>query len=131
MSENRRKRILFIAEAVTLAHATRPFALAQSLDPAEYDVYFACAKRFHFVCANARFPCLDLNSISSESFLGALSSGSRLYSKRLLESYVHDDLKLIQSVHPDVVVGDFRLSLAVSAQLAAVPHLALANAYWS
>ena len=131
MSQLRRKRILFIAEAVTLAHATRPFVLAQALDPAEYEVYFACASRFQFICASAPFRCLDLNSISHESFLAALSAGTRLYSRATLETYVHDDLKLIQSVQPDVIVGDFRLSLAVSAQLAGVPHIALANAYWS
>jgi UDP:flavonoid glycosyltransferase YjiC (YdhE family) len=34
-------------------------------------------------------------------------------------------------VQPDVIVGDFRLSLAVSAELAAVPYIALSNAYWS
>ena len=29
-----------------------------------------------------------------------------------------------------MVVGDFRISLAVSARLASVPYLAIANAYW-
>jgi UDP:flavonoid glycosyltransferase YjiC (YdhE family) len=131
MSQIRRKRILFVAEGVTLAHATRPFVLARSLDPAEYEVHFACARRFQFICSNAQFPCLELSSIPSERFLAALNAGKRLYGRRILEKYVRDDLKLMQAVRPEIVVGDFRLSLAVSAQLAAVPHLALANAYWS
>ena len=42
-----------------------------------------------------------------------------------------DDLELIRRIEPDVVVGDFRLSLAVSAPMAGVPYIALANAYWS
>ena len=37
----RRLRILFIAEAVSLAHIARPFVLAQSLDPSRYEVHFA------------------------------------------------------------------------------------------
>ena len=42
----RRRRILFVGEAVTLAHVARPFALARSLDAARYDVQFACDPRF-------------------------------------------------------------------------------------
>jgi UDP:flavonoid glycosyltransferase YjiC (YdhE family) len=38
-----RKKILFVAEAVTLAHVGRPLALAQMLDRQRYDVHFACA----------------------------------------------------------------------------------------
>ena len=45
--------------------------------------------------------------------------------------YVRDDLKAIQETAPDVVIGDFRLSLAVSARVARVPYLAITNAYWS
>lgn len=43
----RRRRILFVAEAVTLAHVVRPFALAQSLDPSRYEVHFACDPRYN------------------------------------------------------------------------------------
>ena len=38
---------------------------------------------------------------------------------------------MIREVEPDVVVGDFRLSLSVSARVAGVPYLAITNAYWS
>ena len=48
-----------------------------------------------------------------------------------LRAYVRDDLKVIQETAPDVVIGDFRLSLAVSARVARVPYLAITNAYWS
>jgi len=48
-----------------------------------------------------------------------------------LKRYVEDDLALLSRVEPDVVVGDFRLSLTVSAPLTGVFHVALANAYFS
>ena len=44
---------------------------------------------------------------------------------------MRDDLEVIQETAPDVVIGDFRLSLAVSARVARVPYLAITNAYWS
>jgi UDP:flavonoid glycosyltransferase YjiC (YdhE family) len=131
MSQTERKCILFIAEAVTLAHVARPLVLAQSLDPAQYEIHFACAKRFNFAFEKTNFRRWEVNSIPSEQFLRALASGSRLYNYRTLEHYVDDDLRIIRDVRPDLIVGDFRLSLAVSAAVAKVPYAALTNAYWS
>jgi len=131
MSPPGRKRILFIAEAVTLAHVARPFVLAQSLDPQRYDVHFAGADRYAFVFQENTLHRWEIQSISSGYFLRALSRGARLYSYATLQSYVSDDLQLIEKVDPDLIVGDFRLSLAVSAAVAKVPYAAIANAYWS
>lgn len=119
------------AEAVTLAHVARPVALARSLDPAQYEVVMACAPRYAAFATDERWCLLGLNSISGEQFAKALTQGSPLYDLATLETYVMDDLALIERVNPDLVVGDFRLSLSVSARLARVPYLAIANAYWS
>jgi UDP:flavonoid glycosyltransferase YjiC (YdhE family) len=54
-----------------------------------------------------------------------------LYDLGTLRRYVSDDLKLLERVKPAVVVGDFRLSLAVSARKLRIPYVTLANAYWS
>lgn len=131
MSQSQRKRILFFAEAVTLAHVARPLVLAQSLDPAQYEVHFACAPRFEFAFAKTNFRRWDIDSISCEQFLRALAHGSRLYDFATLQKYVDEDLSVIGEVQPDLIVGDFRLSLAVSAAVTKVKYAAIANAYWS
>jgi hypothetical protein len=41
-----RRRILFVGEAVTLAHIVRPVVLAQALDPAQYAITLACDDRY-------------------------------------------------------------------------------------
>ncbi|MFX7895023.1 glycosyl transferase family 1, partial [Acinetobacter baumannii] len=38
---------------------------------------------------------------------------------------------MIEAFKPDLVIGDFRLSLSVSARLAGVPYMAISNAYWT
>ncbi len=124
-------KILFVAEAVTLAHVARPAVLAQALDRDVYEVFFATDPRY-----NQLFPELsgfryDIWSISSADFLNALAKGSPLYSKRTLERYVEDDLKLIDQIKPDLIVGDFRLSLSVSARLRQIPYATISNVYWS
>jgi UDP:flavonoid glycosyltransferase YjiC (YdhE family)/uncharacterized protein (DUF2141 family) len=63
--------------------------------------------------------------------LKAVRSGRRLYDERTLLRQVDEDLTVFRDVRPDLVVGDFRWSLAVSAQVFGVPHAALINAYWS
>jgi UDP:flavonoid glycosyltransferase YjiC (YdhE family) len=131
IGQDRRKSILFVAEAVTLAHVARPLALAQCLDPARYDVHFASAPRYEFALKNTNLRRWTIDSIPTVAFLKALAHGSRLYDYATLERYIDDDLRLIEEVKPDLIVGDFRLSLAVSAAIAKVAYAALANAYWS
>jgi UDP:flavonoid glycosyltransferase YjiC (YdhE family) len=44
---------------------------------------------------------------------------------------VQEDSRLFAAYGPDLVVGDFRLSLDVSARLAGIPYATVTNAYWS
>jgi len=123
-------RVLFVAEAVSLAHVARPVALAESLGP-EWEVSFASADQFGICLRGIDFPRHDIASISPGDFMRRLENGSPLYRRRELEAYVEDDLRVLRDVNPDIVVGDFRLSLGVSARLARIPYLAICNAYWS
>ena len=125
------KKILFMAEAVTLAHVGRPLALAQALDRQRYDVSFACAAGYDMFFKGSGVQPLRINSISSERFLAALAAGKPVYDAATLQQYVDDDLRLLNQVMPDVVIGDFRLSLSVSARVAGIPYISLINAYWS
>jgi UDP:flavonoid glycosyltransferase YjiC (YdhE family) len=60
-----------------------------------------------------------------------LAKGQPVYDVATLEAYCKADLALLEEVQPDLVIGDFRLSLSVSARLARVPYAALINAHWS
>ena len=126
-----RPRILFVAEAVTLAHVGRPRVLAESLDPTRYEVHLAADCAFDAALAGFTGQRWPLTSMAPARFLQSLAAGRPLYDAKTLESYVADDLALLERVRPAVVVGDFRLSLAVSAPLMGIPYLALVNAYWS
>ncbi len=129
--EAKRVKVLMFAEAVTLAHVARPLALASFLDPARYEVVIACDRRYSGFVAGGHWQHRELTTIPSERFLEALARGSPVYDFATLAEYFKDDARLIESVSPDIVVGDFRLSLSVSARMAKVPYIAIANAYWS
>lgn len=125
-----RKRLLFIAEAVTLAHVARPYVLASALDPEVYEIAFASDPRFNGLFDFTNLGYRPIESIPTAQFLNALAKGSPVYSAATLKKYVLDDLVLLDNFKPDIVVGDFRLSLAISARLRGIPYITISNAYW-
>ncbi len=124
-------KVLFFAETVTLAHAMRPAVLAGLLSEQGYDVHFAWDDRYKSLFPNLKCRFHAIDSVSPKDFMQALADGKPLYSADTLEGYVLKDLDIIEQVAPDVIIGDFRLSLSVSARLAKIPYLALSNIYWS
>ena len=123
--------ILLVAEAVTLAHFARIATLAKALDPDLYEIVVASDPRY--LALERPFDCTfhPIRSVPSAEFAQALARGKPLYSVETLTQYVEDDLALLDRIKPDLVVGDFRLSLAVSAPLRHIPYAAVVNAYWS
>lgn len=126
-----KKRVLFFAEPATLAHVVRPIVLASSLDRAHYEVSIATGADFRSHAEAAGLEVRDLWCIGTRAYLAAVSAGRPVFPYAVLERYVADDLRVIGEARPDVIVGDFRLSLAVSARLAGIPYMAISNAYWS
>jgi len=126
-----RPRILFVAEAVTLAQVVRLRTLASALDPSLYDVHFASARFDPLVFAGTSFRQWPLTSLSPEQVDEAVRTGQLIYDDATLKRYLADDRALLDAVKPDLVIGDLRLSLTVAAPLANVPLASLINAYWS
>lgn len=122
--------VLLVAEAVTLAHFARIAALAKALEADHYDVVVASDPRYAELEAPG-FAFHPIRSIPATQFEQALARGKPLYSVGTLNRYVQEDLALLDAIKPDLVVGDFRLSLAVSAPVRHVPYAAVVNAYWS
>ena len=105
----RRRRILFVGEAVTLAHVARPFVLARSLNPAEYEVHFACDPRFNKLLGPLPFPHHPIRTIPSQRFLDALARGSPVYDTQTLREYVAEDRRLFpdMTVKENLLLGAF------------------------
>jgi UDP:flavonoid glycosyltransferase YjiC (YdhE family) len=126
-----RRRILFVTENITLAQVVRLATLAAGLPRDEYEVHFACSDFDPLIFEGTTFQHWPLYTIDRERGFKALAKGERMYDVKTLERYVTDELRVLDEVKPAVVVGDFRLSLAVSAPLRGVHCGSLINAYWS
>jgi len=123
-------RILFISEAVTVVHVARPLFLAQALDPEKYDILFACDPRFQWMLKDQRLCVRTIHSISPRLFMRSLERGTPLYDEDTLRDHVFEDLVVIREFSPDLIIEDFRLSLAVSAPYMKVPCISITKGSW-
>jgi UDP:flavonoid glycosyltransferase YjiC (YdhE family) len=126
-----KRRILLFAEAVTLAHVVRLVSIGRSLDPERHEVHLATDPRYAGVVGDLPFPVHRVGSMPAAVFQRALSTGAPIFEERTLRGYVEEERTLLASLRPDTVIGDFRISLAISARLAGIPFVNLTNAYWS
>jgi UDP:flavonoid glycosyltransferase YjiC (YdhE family) len=124
-------KVLFVAEAMSLAHVVRLVTLANALHEEGIAVCLATDPRYAGVIGPLRFPTLHLYSLPADRFFRAVASGGLIFDFDTLSRYACDDLALFEQTRPDVVVGDFRLSLTASARYAGIPFVNLTNAYWS
>lgn len=126
-----KKRLLFVAENVTLAQVVRLVTLARALPSDAYEVHFACSEFPELVFAGTQFTQHRIETLAPELAAKALQAGRRLYEKSTLLRYIAAETRVIDAVRPALVIGDFRLSLPTSAELRGVPSAVLINAYWS
>jgi UDP:flavonoid glycosyltransferase YjiC (YdhE family) len=123
--------VLFVAENVSLAQVVRLYVLSRCLDPARYEVWFASSGYDPLIFRDASLRRYPIRSMTAAAMMRRVVLGGRLYDERTLAGYVREDLDMLERVQPALVIGDLRLSLAISAPKLKVPYAALINAYWS
>ena len=124
-------RILFFSEAVTTAQVVRLAKLARGLDGSNHELHFTACTFDDAVFRDLDVTRWRVRSLEAERVLSQVERGAIPYTRKVLEEYVREDLAVIEKAQPDLVIGDFRLSLAISAPVAGVPLWTLINAYWS
>ncbi|MEO1104233.1 MAG: nucleotide disphospho-sugar-binding domain-containing protein [Pseudomonadota bacterium] len=125
-------RILFIGEAVTLSHVVRPLALARAAAGAGHEVIYAVDERYNAIIGERPFRTIPLvSAFAPAETAHRLKYTAPVFDYAILDSYVQEDLRLLKLIQPDLVVGDMRQSLGISARLMGVPYAATVNAHWS
>lgn len=127
-----KKKILFLSETVTMAHLIRPLKIASSLSPREYEIHFAATHIPDMIKgALASFKVHQIEQgVSESAFLKAISKGQHPYTEDILTGYVEEDLRLLREIKPDLVIGDMRLTLHISAKLMNIPYINISNSTW-
>ena len=73
----RRQKVLFVAEAVTLAHVGRMLSLAEALDRTRFDAALAWDPRYRAAIGPVSLPAHEIWSVPGDQFFGALRRGAR------------------------------------------------------
>ena len=132
MMTSQTKQVLFFAEAVTLAHVARCVSIANELHKVgAYTLTLAADDRYEEILGALPFNRVPLNTISSSYFAKKIAGGFPIYNVETLTKYVMEDLSIIDEIKPDFIIGDFRLSLAISCRIKKIPYATITNAYWS
>ena len=100
-----------------MEHFVRPLALADSLDIDQYDIYFYAPPRFASYLRSKPFTIGELKSMPGEQFLANIGKGVPPFPPEVMRTYVRQDCQIIRSIRPDLVIGDMRPSLAISARI--------------
>ena len=51
--------------------------------------------------------------------------------KRDIESYISQEMELFKTIRPSLIIGDFRHTLSISAELSRISYAVLSNIHWS
>lgn len=127
------KKILFLAEAVSLAHIGRPLMLAKWAQKQNIEVHFAASPTglLKTKANSFGFATHPLYTINEDLFYQRVNQSKFFYQVNDLKKYVAEEQALILKIKPDLIVSDFRLTASISAELTGKPLLNLSNAYWS
>lgn len=123
--------VLFMAESVTLAQVVRLSVLARSIPRSVARVVFATSHFDPLVFRELDAEQVVVKGPNPNVALDAVARGKPYHDLSSLEASVAEDHRVFERVQPDLVVGDLRPSLAVSAREAQIPYANLINAYWS
>ncbi len=126
-----RRRVLFVGEGVTLSHVVRPLVLAQVLDPASYEVHIAAAECYRHLAEDKNINFHPLVTATAEEFQERLDASRPLFPPEQIARYVEAELDLLRRLRPDLIVGDFRLSLGISSEILDIPYATIVDAHWS
>jgi len=124
-----RGRVLVFCEGVWLAHTARPLVIARALREAGWQVEFGASGAFTRLVTDEGFKAHGLATMNPSSALESIRSLRIEYDRKLIESYIDDELTVIKRVRPDFVLNDFRLPAAISARVAGVRLVNIVNAY--
>ena len=125
------KKILLMAHDVTLAHLGRPLQLALYLIADGHDVTLAASPESARFLTNFPGRQHTLAPTGKTRFIENLAKGRPVFDFASLKRFTEEDETLLASLRPDLVIGDFRITLSISARRARIPYATITNGYWS
>jgi UDP:flavonoid glycosyltransferase YjiC (YdhE family) len=128
----RRLNILVATHGEVLAHTTRALVVAEELRARGANVAFAMRGDKTAIVEAAGFAVHDIAGVPLKDVLRRLRRGTtRLCSDSQAAESVNADIRMLERERPDIVLSDFRPSMAAAARITKTPHVSVLNATWT
>jgi MGT family glycosyltransferase len=125
-------QILAMTDGNWLSHVSRVLEIAKALREMGHLVLFAAEGAYTKLPRDAGFEVHPVKTLDPKRALQCSRSGrANWLTYELLREHVEEERQLFERQRPDLVLGDFRLSLSTSCELARVPLAVLLNAAWT
>jgi MGT family glycosyltransferase len=125
-------QILAMPDGNWLSHVSRVLEIAKALREMGHRVLFAAEGSYTKLPRAAGFEVQPVQTLDPQRALKCSRSGrANWLTSELLTEHVEEERRLFDRLRPDLVLGDFRLSLSTSCELARVPLAVLLNAAWT
>ena len=112
-----------------LAHTGRLIMLAKELRMCGFKVYFGAGSDAAGVLEHENIDYIPIREFSKSVYEKKLKRNNLfVYSRRIIEDFVRDELSLYHKIKPDLVVYDFRYTARISAEIAGIKTVSITNA---
>jgi UDP:flavonoid glycosyltransferase YjiC (YdhE family) len=123
------KKILLMAHDVTLAHLG-PLRLAEGLIADGHDVTLAASAESARFLKDFPGRVHTLAPTGKARFIDNLAKGRPCSISKASSALRKKTKPCSTALRPDLVIGDFRITLSISARRAGIPYATITNAYW-
>jgi UDP:flavonoid glycosyltransferase YjiC (YdhE family) len=115
-----------------LSHTSRVLEVALPLREHGHQVVFAASGKYTQLAVDKGFEVVPVETNDPEHTLACSRSGrANWWDEARLRAGVAADRNIFRRLAPDLVLGDFRLSLATSAELEHVTYAVIVNGSWT
>ncbi|WP_026476560.1 nucleotide disphospho-sugar-binding domain-containing protein [Alkaliphilus transvaalensis] len=125
-------KLLLMCDGIALSHIVRLMVLVSYLDREKYEIVVAASPEYKHIAVGKADQIIELDTLSVKEFEERENTVTgNIYDKDVLKMYIESDLKIISEVKPDIIIGDLRVSLGITAKISKIPYINIQNAHWS
>ncbi|MBW4599439.1 MAG: hypothetical protein KME29_07450 [Calothrix sp. FI2-JRJ7] len=118
-------QFLLLPSAIGRSHFNRLVLIAQELQERGAEIAFAFRENNQIL----KHHNFEFFLVSDAVVTNFSSNVFAAYTPSLIEQCVKDELKVIEAFKPDAIIGDFRLTAAISSKVAKIPYISVVNGY--
>jgi len=118
-------------EGTILAHVGRTLTLAHALSSLQVEIRFAASGEHAERISRSGWPVAPVHTRSRKELFDQMARKGNAFTREQLEEYVEDERRVLGEIRPDIVIGDFRPSLCISAVSMRIPYVSVVNAVWT